>query len=59
VDCPAAVFFVIWVGHAPHGRSQMGGMMDVGKSKAKVYVQKNLAVKFADVEGSMSQGGAD
>jgi cell division protease FtsH len=49
---PAAVFFVIWglVMRRMAG-SQMGGMMDVGKSKAKVYVQKNLAVKFADVEG--------
>jgi cell division protease FtsH len=49
---PAAIFFVIW-GFVMRriGGSQMGHMMDVGKSKAKVYVQKNLPVTFADVEG--------
>ncbi len=49
---PAAIFFAIWaVVLRRMGGSQMGSMLDVGKSKAKVYVQKNLEVKFADVEG--------
>ena len=29
----------------------LGGMMNVGKSKAKVYVEKNTGVTFADVAG--------
>ena len=49
---PALVFVVIWsLVMRRMGGGQMGGMMDVGKSKAKVYVQKNLDVTFADVEG--------
>jgi cell division protease FtsH len=49
---PAMIFVVIWsLVMRRLGGGQMGGMMDVGKSKAKVYVQKNLDVTFADVEG--------
>jgi len=49
---PALVFVVIWsLVMRRMGGGRMGGMMDVGKSTAKVYVQKNLDVKFADVEG--------
>ena len=29
----------------------LGGMMNVGKSKAKVYVEKNTGVTFEDVAG--------
>ncbi len=49
---PAVIFVVIWsLVMRRMGTGQMGGMMDVGKSKAKIYVQKNLDVTFADVEG--------
>lgn len=49
---PAVIFVLIWSLFMRRlGAGQMGGMMDVGKSKAKIYVQKNLDVKFADVEG--------
>jgi len=49
---PAVIFVVIWsLFMRRMGGGQMGSMMDVGKSKAKVYVQKNLDVTFADVEG--------
>lgn len=49
---PALIFVVIWsLVMRRMGGGQMGGMMEVGKSKAKVYVQKNLDVTFADVEG--------
>ncbi len=49
---PALIFFAIWgLLMRRMGGGHMGGMMDVGKSKAKVYVQKNLDVTFADVEG--------
>lgn len=49
---PAVIFVVIWsLAMRRMGGGQLNGMMDVGKSKAKVYVQKNLDVTFADVEG--------
>ena len=49
---PALIFVGIWsLAMRRMGGGQMGSMMEVGKSKAKVYVQKNLDVTFADVEG--------
>jgi cell division protease FtsH len=49
---PALIFVVIWsLLMRRVGGGRMSGLMDVGKSRAKVYVQKNLDVKFADVEG--------
>lgn len=49
---PAMIFVIIWTFVMRRmGGGQMGGMLDVGKSKAKIYVQKNLDVTFADVEG--------
>jgi len=49
---PALVFVLIW-GFLMRrmGTGQMGGLMDVGKSKAKVFVQKETGVTFADVAG--------
>ncbi|HTY94004.1 MAG TPA: ATP-dependent zinc metalloprotease FtsH, partial [Steroidobacteraceae bacterium] len=49
---PALIFFAIW-GLLMRRMSvgQMGGLMDVGKSKAKVFVQKETGVHFADVAG--------
>ena len=51
---PALVFFGIWMVLArrfmgEHGG--MGGMMSIGKSKAKVYVETDTKVTFADVAG--------
>ena len=49
---PAAVFFLIWMflmkrmGGAAHG-----GLLEIGKSKAKVYVQSDTGVSFKDVAG--------
>jgi cell division protease FtsH len=49
---PALIFVGLWsLLIRRMGGASMGTMMDVGKSKAKIYVQKNLDVKFADVEG--------
>ena len=49
---PALIFVLIWsLLMRRMGGGRMTGMLDVGKSKAKIYVQKNLDVKFADVEG--------
>jgi cell division protease FtsH len=49
---PAVIFIAIW-GFLMRrmGSGQLGGLMDVGKSKAKVFVQKETGVTFADVAG--------
>ncbi|MGE0113516.1 MAG: ATP-dependent zinc metalloprotease FtsH [Steroidobacteraceae bacterium] len=50
---PALIFVAIW-SYAMRRMGAGGGagdLMGVGKSKAKVYVQKNIGVTFADVEG--------
>ncbi len=50
---PALVFFGLWwfVVRRFADRAGFGGLMSVGKSKAKVYVEKNTGVTFADVAG--------
>jgi len=47
---PAAVFFLLW----SYLLKKMGpgsGLMQIGKSKAKVYIEKKTGVTFADVAG--------
>lgn len=50
---PALIFVGIWMFVIRRmGASQgMGGLMSVGKSKAKVYVESDTKVTFADVAG--------
>ena len=50
---PAAVFFGLWffVIRRVLDKQGMGGFMSVGKSRAKVYVEKDTGVTFADVAG--------
>ena len=49
---PAAVLMLFWsVMLRRMGSGHLGGIMEVGRSKAKVYVEKKLDVTFADVEG--------
>lgn len=50
---PAAVFVGIWLFFIRKmaDKQGMGGMMSVGKSKAKVYVEKDTQVSFDDVAG--------
>ncbi|MBX3637903.1 MAG: ATP-dependent metallopeptidase FtsH/Yme1/Tma family protein, partial [Rubrivivax sp.] len=50
---PAAVFFGLWffVIRRMLDRQGMGGFMNIGKSHAKVYVQQDTGVNFADVAG--------
>lgn len=51
---PALLFFGIWVFLAKRvmgGQGGMGGLMSIGKSKAKVYVETDTKVTFADVAG--------
>jgi cell division protease FtsH len=48
---PVALFFLLWsyIGRKMGARS--GGLMQIGKSKAKVYIEKKTGVTFADVAG--------
>lgn len=52
---PAAVFLAVWYfvirGMAEKQGGALGGFMSIGKSRAKVYVEKDTGVTFADVAG--------
>ena len=50
---PALVFFAVWflLFRKFADKQGMGGMMNIGKSKAKVLVEKDTGVTFADVAG--------
>jgi cell division protease FtsH len=51
---PALVFFGIWflLARRMAGQSGLGGgFMSIGKSRAKIYVEKQTGVTFADVAG--------
>jgi cell division protease FtsH len=52
---PALVFFGVWYLLARRMANQagggLGGFMSIGKSRAKIYVEKSTGVTFADVAG--------
>jgi len=50
---PALVFFGVWffLFRRFADKQGMGGFMSIGKSRAKVYVQTDTGVSFADVAG--------
>lgn len=48
---PALIFFGIWSFLIKRVGGAAGGLMEIGKSKAKVYMQKETGVTFADVAG--------
>jgi cell division protease FtsH len=48
---PAVVFFVIWSYAIRRMGGAAGGMLEIGKSKAKVYMEKDVKVTFDDVAG--------
>lgn len=50
---PIAIFFGLWmfVFRRIAEKQGMGGMLNIGKSKAKVYVEKDTGVSFKDVAG--------
>jgi cell division protease FtsH len=50
---PALMFYLIWIflGRRLAERQGFGGLMSIGKSRAKVYVEKDTKVTFADVAG--------
>jgi cell division protease FtsH len=47
---PVALFFILW-SYLFKRMGAGGGLMQIGKSKAKVYIEKKTGVTFADVEG--------
>jgi cell division protease FtsH len=48
---PAALFFGIWFWMFRRMGAGQGGLMSVGRSKAKVYVETDTKTTFADVAG--------
>ncbi len=50
---PLLLFFAVWyfLGTRMGGRQGLGGLMSIGKSRAKIYVEKDTKVSFADVAG--------
>src|SRR5579875_808452 len=48
---PTIGFALVWLLLIRPRMGQGGGLMAVGKSKAKVYVEKDITVTFADVAG--------
>ena len=48
---PVALFFLLWSYIGRKMGSGSGGLMQIGKSKAKVYIEKETGVTFADVAG--------
>ncbi len=47
---PVVLFFLLW-SYLFKRMGAGGGMMQIGKSKAKVYIEKKTGVTFGDVEG--------
>src|SRR5499425_2355932 len=47
---PVVLFFLLW-SYLFKRMGSGGGLMQIGKSKAKVYIEKKTGVTFADVEG--------
>ncbi len=48
---PIAIFFFIWMFVIRRFAQTQGGFMSIGKSKARVYVETDTKVSFADVAG--------
>jgi cell division protease FtsH len=48
---PTLGFVVVWLFMLRRMTGGQGGLMAIGKSKAKVYVEKDIKVTFADVAG--------
>jgi cell division protease FtsH len=48
---PTALFFGVWMLLARRVQGFGGGLMSIGKSKAKIYVESDTGVRFDDVAG--------
>ena len=52
---PTALFFALWVfwfRRLAQGQGGLGGLMSIGKSRAKVFVETDTKTTFADVAGA-------
>src|SRR6266545_861413 len=47
---PTVIFFLLW-GYLMKKMGGQSGLMQIGKSKAKVYIEKKTGITFADVAG--------
>jgi cell division protease FtsH len=48
---PAVAFFAVWYFLFRRLAERQGGFLSIGKSRAKVYMEKDTGVSFADVAG--------
>jgi cell division protease FtsH len=48
---PAFGFLLVWMLLVRPMMERQGGLMSIGKSRAKIYVEKDIKVSFADVAG--------
>jgi cell division protease FtsH len=48
---PMAIFFGVWIFLVRKMNPQAGGLMAIGKSRAKVYVERDTGVSFDDIAG--------
>ena len=48
---PAVIFFALWAFLIKRMGAGAGGMLEIGKSKAKIYIEKDTKVTFDDVAG--------
>jgi cell division protease FtsH len=48
---PTLLFFGVWMFVVRRFAQQGGGLMSIGKSRARIYVEKDTKVTFADVAG--------
>jgi len=48
---PAVIFFALWGVFMKRMGGAASGMMEIGKSKAKIYMEKQTDVRFEDVAG--------
>ena len=48
---PVALFFGLWMLIARRMQGLGGGLMSIGKSKAKIYVETDTGVRFDDIAG--------
>ena len=53
---PAVIFFGLWMFVIRRFGQGAGGLMAIGKSRAKIYVETDTKVPFADVEGLPDRG---
>ncbi|NOT54185.1 MAG: ATP-dependent zinc metalloprotease FtsH, partial [Deltaproteobacteria bacterium] len=48
---PVAIFLIVWNAYMGRAGGMGGGLMAVGKSRARIYVEHEITVRFDDVAG--------